>query len=382
MKKYRIISLFFCVIAFSFVISACSFQKNVNVKSVEIIEETVPEFILAGKFDEAGIEALITYDDGTTETIEVNSNLLKDTYQEAINNPGDYELEILLRDKVVKLKVKIVGENLVHTVKFFNGFNELVNIQFVNDGEAAEAPEGNSHLLYGYQFIGWDRKFNEIKENINVYGIYTKITNSNSENINLEDKLLNIVWDMKYTDINSLYLAEETSKRLERTYYHSNNQIDEIVEKTTNQNRSISYQKIYKEKSSDGSIMYYNELYYIQSNEYYKYDFNEEFLSEYDIYQSIKSLIVNADEIQTKIMYSNNQNLYTMFLTIYNDGPEQYVSDVYEIAFDDEKLIYKKQYKDYRLDNDIIERKLDNSSYYFIGLDDEEKLKFPYEMIE
>ena len=39
------------------VVSACSFQKDVNVKSIEIIEETIPEFIIVGEFDEAGIKA-------------------------------------------------------------------------------------------------------------------------------------------------------------------------------------------------------------------------------------------------------------------------------------------------------------------------------------
>ena len=55
MKKF--IS-FICVICVCFVISACSFQKNVNIKSIEIIEKTVPDYILVGEFDEAGIEAM------------------------------------------------------------------------------------------------------------------------------------------------------------------------------------------------------------------------------------------------------------------------------------------------------------------------------------
>ena len=128
MKKGRLIRNFILVVIFSFIISACSFQKDINVKSVEIIEETVPEFIVAGKFDEAGIEALITYDDGTTETVEINSSLLRDMYQEELNTPGDYELEILLKDKIVTLNIKIIGQNIVHEVRFYNGFNELFQL--------------------------------------------------------------------------------------------------------------------------------------------------------------------------------------------------------------------------------------------------------------
>ena len=87
--KISFIKIAFVIIS-SIIISACSFQKDVNVKSIEIVEGSVPDFIIVGKFDEAGIQALITYEDDTTSIIDIDSNFLGDEYQKCINNSGEY----------------------------------------------------------------------------------------------------------------------------------------------------------------------------------------------------------------------------------------------------------------------------------------------------
>lgn len=377
MKKSRIIKNFILIIIFSFIISACSFQKDVNVKSVEIIEETVPEFIVAGKFDEAGIEALVTYEDGTTETIDINTNLLKDAYQEQINKPGEYEIELLLKDKIVKLKVNIIEQTIVHEVRFFNGFNELVSLQMVKDGEDAEEPSGEAHILKGYDFIGWDRTFSNIKENINVYGIYTKISSVDGEEVNLENILLNSVDKMENEDVNVLYIQEISSKRVEQTYYHKNKQVSELVEKTTTEDREVIYNRYFKEMSSNATVTYFSEQ-YDDKYGYRKIEITDIEFFQNDIYGEVKQLVVSSDVVQVETMLSNNRNTYKLVLLKTNLGDENHVSDTYELVFDDEQVIYLKHYQNFASSSsELLDKQLIESKYFTINLEDKDKVKFP-----
>lgn len=90
MKNGRLIKDFILVVIFSFIITACSFHKNV--KSVEIIKETVPEVIVVGTFDEVGIKALIAYDD---EISLVGVSYIKLVGKEILGTGYTYGLQIL-----------------------------------------------------------------------------------------------------------------------------------------------------------------------------------------------------------------------------------------------------------------------------------------------
>ena len=62
MKRNSFLEIIFVMI-FALALLACSIQKDVNIKSIVIDEKSIPEFIVAGKFDEAGIKAIVTYED-------------------------------------------------------------------------------------------------------------------------------------------------------------------------------------------------------------------------------------------------------------------------------------------------------------------------------
>ena len=121
------------ILLFAIGISACDIQKDVNIKSIAVVEDTVPACVVAGEFDKAGIKALITYEDGSKEFVDINSKLLGDVHQEKISKPGEYEIEILFRGQNLKFKVKVVDGEGAHVVKFFNGFNELISMQLCID---------------------------------------------------------------------------------------------------------------------------------------------------------------------------------------------------------------------------------------------------------
>ena len=181
-KFFSRIMMIALVMLCGFFVAACSVQKNQNIKTIEVIESTIPEYIYVGEFDNAGIEALITYEDGTTETLDINSNLIaSDIYDNYLNTPGTYTIEILFKGVSVELTVTIAERPKTYTVKFFNGNNELISEQTVLEGEDAKEPSQIERNMDGYTFVGWDRLFTNVSEDIQVYGIYSKITEENRD---------------------------------------------------------------------------------------------------------------------------------------------------------------------------------------------------------
>ena len=375
MKKDRFMRILLVAI-FSLIISACSVQKDVNVKSIVIIEETVPDFIVAGKFDEAGIQALVTYEDNTTEKIYVNSNFFKDAYQEYINNVGEYEIEILFKGASTKLKVKIVDAEEQYEVKFFNGLNELVSMQVVEKGKDAVAPSGQSHQIYGYEFIGWDRKFTNVTEDINVYGIYAKIGESEDVGVNYEMLLLNAAENMRNGDLNILDVWELSSKRIEITNYYNDSNLDKVVTKVTEGNRKINYNKYSKKMNESGSYVYVYEK-YDSSGFYPEVTITADEFEQYDIYGYVKKIISSTDVLICSTKYSLNRTFYKLEAVVPNSGDGGHASDTYEFLFDEEQIVYLKHFMNNVSSSDEVENILTWSKYYTVDSEKNEKIVFP-----
>ena len=345
MKRCRFIRIIF-VMLFALVVSACSLQKDVNVKSISIIEKSIPEFVLAGEFDKAGIQALIVYEDGTEQTIEVNSNLLKDAYQEQVNKAGEYEIEILFRGQAAKFKVKIVDAEGAHVVKFFNGLNELVSMQLVKHGEAAEAPAGEAHKIKGYEFLGWDRKFDNVKEDINVFGIYAKVDevdNNEEENLNFRNELLAAVENMRSGNVNVLEIWESVAKRFEKTLvYGDNHELNHAVKKEINEDKEVIYHKYSKQLNEAAAFNYVYEK--IDEDGFYSkvQTFVEEF-DQYDIYAQVKKIITATDMLDYSVMHTPEAKIYKLVAVIPNNGDGNYASEEVEILFNDDQIISLKR---------------------------------------
>ena len=358
------------VLLFALVISACSLQKDQNIKSIAINEKSIPEFVLVGEFDKAGIEALVTYEDGTQETIEVNSNLLKDAYQEQINKAGEYEFEILFRGQSAKFKIKIVDSVGAHVVKFFNGLNELVSMQLIKDGEAAEEPVGEAHLLKGYEFLGWDRKFDNVKADINVYAIYAKVDeveNEEEANLNFREELFAAAENMRDRNVNVLEIWEAVAKRFEKTLvYGDNHELMHTVKKEINEDREVIYHKYSKELNDSASLKYYYEKY----DEYGVYSKVETFVDEfdqYDVYAQIKKIVTATDMLNYSAMHTPEEKIYKLEAVIPNNGDGNYASEQIEILFNENQIISLKRYLNFNNSVGMIERVLSTSQYFEIN---------------
>ena len=364
------------IVVFSLIISACSFQKNVNVKSIEIVEETIPEFIIVGEFDEAGIKALITYEDDTTEKIDVNSNLLADAYQEYINQVGEYEIEILFKGVSTTFNIRIIDMEEVHIVKFFNGFNELVSMQLVEDGKDAMEPLGQAHQIQGYKFIGWDRIFTNVTEDINVYAIYTKIGETENETINYHQILMNAVDNMRSGTLNILDVWELSSKRIETTNHYLDFNLDKVVKKVIESNREVSYNKYFKRDNINETISYVYEKY--DSNGFYSIvDITADEFSQYDIYAYVKKIVSSTDDLTYSTIHTTNEKFYKLVAVVPNNGDGGHDSDTYEFLFNTNQLISLKHWLNYKTNIGTVDNTLVGTQYYTLNPTDDEKIVFP-----
>ena len=376
MKNCGIINVI-CVFILSIVLSACSLQKDINIKSIEILEETVPEFIVVGEFDKAGIKMLITYEDGTTEKIDVNTNLLKDSYQEYLNKAGEYEIEILFKGETVKLDIKMVDTKKLHVVKFFNGLNELVSMQFVEDGDDAIAPSKHSHLIEGYNFLGWDRNFLNVTEDIDVYGIYSKV--NNDEAINYGSILIRATDNMRNGDLNILDVWELSSKRIETTLYYDELDLELVVNKVTEDSRKVNYNKYYKQNGMNDSIDYIYEKYDV--GEFYsKANITIDEFKQYDIYGYVKNLISSTDDLTYSTYFSSNEKFYKLVAVIPNLGDGGYDSDEYEFLFNEKQIISLKHFLIEKNSVGLIDKILTSTKYYTVDLKEEQKIVFPLDV--
>lgn len=367
---------FVLLFLFALLIPACSLQKDVNVKSIEIVEESVPSFIIVGEFDKAGIKALVTYDDNTTKIIEVNSNLLKDVYRDYINQAGNYEIEVLFKGKVTSLNVNIVNAESIHVVKFFNGLNEVVSIQYVEKGKDAIAPSGQAHIIEGYEFIGWDRVFTNVDEDINVYALYSKV--NKEEHIDYNRILINASNNMRNNDLNVLDVWELSSKRIEVTNYYNDGDLNKVVKKVREANGEVNYNKYEKVFNEEGVFYKYEKC---DGNGFYNnVNITLDEFSQFDIYNEIKWLINSTDNLNYSSMVSLNDKLYKLEAVIPNNGDGNHTSDTYELLFNEEQIIYIRHLLNYKKDTGIVEKVLTSTRYYTVNPSSEEKIVFPSEI--
>ena len=115
LSKFMVFVVLICA---SVVMFACG-KKDVNITKIEVDATTIPETIVVGEFDNAGIKATVYYDDGSTQPIDVTSSLIPEEYRSKLETPGVYEIEILFRNAKTQITVKIVEDVNIYTVKFY-----------------------------------------------------------------------------------------------------------------------------------------------------------------------------------------------------------------------------------------------------------------------
>ena len=329
-----------------FIISACDiFQKEVNISRIDVKEGTIPESIMVGEFDNAGIKLVVTYDDESIEEIAVTSEMIPEEYQSYLTTPGIYEIEILFRGLTTEITVKIVEES-IFTVNFYNGNGLLVSSQQVKQGESATEPTSLLLNIVGFELVAWDVDFTNIQKDTKVYAIYTGIENTITDEAIKEEWLKSIsnhkisnsvsVWD--YTLIHSAT----------NQFVHSTNINYHYDEET--QTGSAQHVCIANNSNSIEITNYYADWYEVYSsasgiyNRYENYqgsgfgdNVSEGILSNgtgFDIFN------VNEDSITISYQLCNNKLIYIVEETRQRDyNDELRYNEIYTYKFTEDGLI-------------------------------------------
>ena len=220
----------------------CGGTTEKEITSINVIN--IPDQIEIGKFDYAGINFEIAYSDGTYTNEDVTEDKIPTEYKHYLYEEGthsfsflyrgfDVSFEITMYDNMYDITfININNEEVltvsykpnatitypseeemyvegyrflgtydndltnitsdltvkgnyvkVWTVKFYNGLNELISTQIVDDNTHAKEPTEEERQIDGYRFIVWDKTFTNVTSDLNIYGVYELIEVECNHNI-------------------------------------------------------------------------------------------------------------------------------------------------------------------------------------------------------
>lgn len=369
LSKMMMVALVFCSMFF---ISACSnLQKDVNIKSIEIVQSSVPLIIRVGEFDDAKIQMIVTYEDSSSEKIYVTSSMIPQKHLSCLETPGIYEIEIFFKGEKASLNVTIV-EAATYLVEFYNGKEQLIERQYVTEGEDAVAPSENAYSMFGYEFIGWDRLFTDVSEDIKVYGVYSKLTTEDM-NALVHEKMKNAfaytysnnyVMNMVGQDAQlSYHFDDKENKGYSQTKMFMEGELSYLINMTSDTIYSYSY-----DKESKAWKLYVEDL----TDEDNK-DMSEEERKLAAMFGSsfISILFDETTEWSYSYHLTENRNIYNVDAVFVSESDTEKLSFV----FDDEKILSFK-YEKYTNESSSSEAEISNNMLFdykteeFISIED------------
>ena len=87
-------------------------------------------------------------------------------------NGYDYDFDLAVDEEITLYATWTEKPAKTYTVTFYHYNGEVLDVQTVAEGAAAIAPP--TRIVTGYKFIGWDKSFDHITEDTEVYATYDK----------------------------------------------------------------------------------------------------------------------------------------------------------------------------------------------------------------
>ena len=139
------------------------------VSSISLNAETLPSYIIKGKFNRTNVKMTVTYEDNTTKVVDVTESMLDDASKEEIKHVGQYNLTINHGGKTATMFANVVDEryllkevveaNLDKDVTLINGTlqlqvdadNKIISITDSTDKSYACYTWLNNNITYNYE---------------------------------------------------------------------------------------------------------------------------------------------------------------------------------------------------------------------------------------
>lgn len=361
MKKNIFSKLLMCllVLTCAFVVSACGsiFQKEgTNIESIEILTNSVPEAIVVGKFDDAQIKAKVTYDDGTDETVTITTEMIPESCRDLLNTPGIYDITIVFKGATTKARIHMVNSLNLYQVNFYDHNQQLISTQQVYEGEDAIPPQDFMIAQYGWIFLGWDRSYENITDDTNIYGASLNIENVLSD-VKMEQALLKAeeyyMTHNSYTNIEWNWTDESdiiTMEGFANYHYNGDTQVSTSQISIGNAEAQGIYifgeteaEQFFYEGSEDKE---YNKFVYEEEKEIWDGEDGgpnfEQWLAASKLQGDAifgTSFWLNCDAIEYGYEIVENKVIYTCIMTKYHGHDPAVYNHSMFVRYDDEKIL-------------------------------------------
>lgn len=180
MKKINFLFVLGLIFMTTMFLASCESKQIIsgeafNVPEVLEVEEFDPEMNnIREAVDACNIILVIKYNDATSEEIALKFDMLEEPFKYQLNSEGRHYIDYAYQGHKVSFDVLVKLIAPTYTVRFYDNANNMISEQFVVEGKSAIEPTEAERTVEGYNFIEWDKSFNKVTSDLDVYGIYEK----------------------------------------------------------------------------------------------------------------------------------------------------------------------------------------------------------------
>jgi hypothetical protein len=176
-NRLRILTVVLLVVLAAIGLTACGGtvedEVNSNIASVVLQKNgaEVTELALGKDFNAGEFSLFITYKDGSTDTVTLEEVMI--TEMPNLTMEGRQTIKIKYANKEYTYSIVVAAQTIAaYTVVFKDYDGTELKTQTVTYGDAATAP--NAPTREGYRFTGWDKVFANITANTDITAQYIK----------------------------------------------------------------------------------------------------------------------------------------------------------------------------------------------------------------
>ncbi len=153
-----------------FMLSGCDIDRDNNntqteqnqdeqkvVSSISLNTNTLPSYIIRGKFSRTNITMTVTYEDDTTKVVDVTESMFSETDKTKLNTVGQYNLTVNYGDKTATMYANVVDERYLLKEVVEANLDKDVTVTSSEGIMKYDAENKILHYTEGedYTFWGW-----------------------------------------------------------------------------------------------------------------------------------------------------------------------------------------------------------------------------------
>ena len=177
-RNMLIIFLVITVALSFFMLTSCNNNK-IDVASLGIVEETLPQNIKVSDFDISKIKLAIKDSEGNESFISANSAMLTTESRNMLTEAGEHNITLIYQQKPVTFTINLFDDNAeLVVITFKDKYNNVIETQTIVKGGSVVAP--NHPIIEGMLADGWidengdEASLSTINEDIELFPKYEK----------------------------------------------------------------------------------------------------------------------------------------------------------------------------------------------------------------